>query len=105
MDTIKKQVGRPKGTPKTGGRKRGTPNKVTQDLREWVSSLIDRNRLQVENDLKNLEPKDRLQILEKLMSYVLPKLQSVDQKINFDQLTDEQIDHIINNISDETGSL
>ena len=26
--------GRPKGTPKTGGRKKGTPNKATADIKE-----------------------------------------------------------------------
>ncbi len=91
-------AGRPRGTPKTGGRKKGVPNKVTTDLREWVNGLIDRNRLQIEEDLKELEPKDRLQILEKFISYVLPKMQSSDIKINFEELTDEQIDRIIEKI-------
>jgi hypothetical protein len=31
---------RPKGTPKTGGRKRGTPNKATKTIREaWVEAF------------------------------------------------------------------
>lgn len=29
----KKQPGRPAGTPKTGGRQKGTPNKVTADVK------------------------------------------------------------------------
>ncbi|MAL97153.1 MAG: hypothetical protein CL583_01765 [Alteromonadaceae bacterium] len=29
-----KKPGRPRGTPKTGGRKKGTPNKVTADVKE-----------------------------------------------------------------------
>ena len=29
-------VGRPKGTPKTGGRKRGTPNKISGALKEAI---------------------------------------------------------------------
>jgi hypothetical protein len=29
-------VGRPKGTPKTGGRKRGTPNKINSALKEAI---------------------------------------------------------------------
>lgn len=91
----KRPVGRPKGQTKTGGRQAGTPNKVTKNLREWINQLVDDNRLQIERDLKELDPKDRLQILEKLMSYVLPKLQSIDQKIDFDQISDEQLDEII----------
>jgi hypothetical protein len=29
-------VGRPKGTPKTGGRKKGTPNKISSALKEAI---------------------------------------------------------------------
>lgn len=71
-------MARQKGTPKTGGRKRGTPNKVTGTLKEFVANLIDQNREQMERDLRSLNPKDRLFILERLMQYVLPKNQSVD---------------------------
>ena len=34
MDGPKRGRGRPKGCPKTGGRKRGTPNKATVAMRE-----------------------------------------------------------------------
>ena len=30
-----KRVGRPKGSPKTGGRKKGTPNKVTTEVGQF----------------------------------------------------------------------
>ena len=61
----------PKGRPK------GTPNKVTGDLRQWLNKLVDDNRTTFEADLKELEPAQRLQILEKLMQYCTPKLQAI----------------------------
>lgn len=61
------------GKGRLGGRAKGTPNKVTASIKQWLSELIDNNRLQIEQDLKNLPPKDRLQMLEKLMQYVIPK--------------------------------
>jgi hypothetical protein len=64
-----------KGTPKTGGREKGTPNKVTSDLRAWIALLIENNREQLESDLEALEPKERWQLIEKLMQYVIPKKQ------------------------------
>ena len=70
-------MARRKGTPKTGGRKIGTPNKETGTVKEWIAELIDKNRAQMEQDLAELEPKDRLLIFEKLMQYVVPKQQSV----------------------------
>ena len=50
-------------------------------------------------DLKDLEPKDRLQILEKLMQYVIPKQQAVSADIDFRQLSDEQLDDVIEKIT------
>ena len=48
-------------------------------------------------DLKALEPKDRLIILEKLMQYIIPKQQA--QSIDITSLTDEQLTSVINEIS------
>lgn len=66
-----------KGTPKTGGRKAGVPNKRTAELKTWVGALIEKNMSKMEKDLKKLDPKDRLTILEKLMQYTIPKQQSI----------------------------
>ena len=70
-------MSRDKGTPKTGGRQAGTPNKVTKTLKEFVAEIIDGNREQIEKDLKSLRPKERLNVIVGLMQYVLPKQQSV----------------------------
>lgn len=61
------------GRGRLGGRQKGTPNKVTATLREWVADLLDRNRERIEEDLEALDPKERLLMLERLMGYVLPK--------------------------------
>lgn len=91
-----KKVGRPKGTKKSGGRRKGTPNKVTKTLRCFVSELIDANREQITADLNELEPRERLQIIEKFMQYVIPKQNS--QNIDITNITDEQITAIVDNI-------
>ncbi len=71
MAQKKGQTGNPNGRPK------GRPNKVTSELKAWIQQLIDGNRKKFERDLKALEPKDRLLMLEKLMQYVVPKQQSI----------------------------
>lgn len=71
-------MARMKGTPKTGGRKAGTPNKLTGTLKEFITNLIDQNRQQIEDDISQLEPKERLSILERLMGYVIPKQTKYD---------------------------
>lgn len=35
-------AGKPKGSPKTGGRKAGTPNKVTGQLKEMILTALDK---------------------------------------------------------------
>ena len=94
-------MARPKndGKGRIGGRGKGTPNKVTSTARLWLSDLIDKNRRQIVKDLKELDPRSRLLILEKFMSYVLPKQQAVSAKIDFGALTDEQLDQIINRLT------
>ncbi len=92
-------MSRQKGTPKTGGRKKGTPNKTTKELRKWISELLDENREQIKEDLKAVEPYQRIMIFEKFLSYTVPKLQSVEANIDLSNLTDEQIDEIIKKIT------
>lgn len=85
-------TGRKPGTPKTGGRKKGTPNKTTAELRSWLSRLLKQQKRTIINDLAALEPKDRLQMLEKLMQYVIPKQQSITADISL--LTDEELSEL-----------
>lgn len=87
------------GRGRMGGRQKGTPNKVTASVREWLAALIDKNRRQIEKDLKALEPKERLQVLERLMQYVVPKQQAMSAKVDFDKLTDEQLNEIVNELT------
>lgn len=61
------------GRGRLGGRTAGTPNKITGTLKEWLASLIESNKEQIEKDLKTLEPKERLLIIEKLMHFIIAK--------------------------------
>jgi len=63
---------------KTGGRKSGTPNKVTTDLRKRINDFLNDNWDNLQQDFNKLEPKDKLLFYEKLLQYGLPKLQSTE---------------------------
>ncbi len=62
---------------KTGGREQGTPNKLTSDLKNRINDFLNENWDQVEKDFKILEPEKRVLLFEKLLSYTLPKMQTV----------------------------
>ena len=66
------------GHPKSGGRKKGTPNKITFGLRDFISKLLFKNRKQIELDLQELTPKERILMLDKLLQYVIPKQREFD---------------------------
>lgn len=85
-------------TNNPNGRPKGKPNKVTKNLREFIADLIDGQRAQIVQDLQALEPKERLQILEKLTQYVIPKRQA--QQIDLASLNDAQLDDVITNLTD-----
>jgi hypothetical protein len=93
-----------KGTEKTGGRKQGTPNKVTGDLRTWVNDILNENRDQFAADLKQLEPHQRVSVFEKLLSYAVPKMQSVEAKIDLEKLSDEQLNIVINELTKDLNN-
>lgn len=89
-------MAQPKGkTGNPNGRPKGSPNRTTTEVRQWLSQLIEKNRRQIERDLKAIEPKDRLLILEKFMSYTVPKMQSIQAQVDFNNLTDEQLDNLV----------
>lgn len=72
-------MGRAKGLPKTGGRKKGTPNKMTVEVKSCIKKMLESytggNKFM--EDFNALSPKDRLFLAERLMNYVVPKMQSV----------------------------
>lgn len=77
------------------GRPKGSANRFTMELRTWIADLIDNNREQLEADLKELSPVERWRIVERLMSYTVPKMQSVEAVIDYSSLTEAQLDHVI----------
>ena len=78
----RKNMARPKndGKGRIGGRQKGTPNKSTSEIRE----IIARHWQQYETsgqfaaDLAELDPAERVALMEKYASYIVPKMKSVD---------------------------
>jgi len=59
------------------GRKVGSKNRNTTEIKTAIQNILDTNISQMESDLKKLTPRDRINILLKLADFVLPKIQSV----------------------------
>jgi hypothetical protein len=97
-------TGRKKGTVKTGGRKRGRPNKITTDLRECIKAFLEKNWPLVQSKFEKLEPKDQLLFLERLLQYSIPKMQSVSMNLKGDikEMTEQEIDQELERLKVKT---
>jgi len=71
-------------TNNPNGRPKGTPNKITGSVRQWLAEVINKNRRQIIKDLKTLEPRERLTMLE---------------RIDFNEMPENEMDYIINQLS------
>jgi hypothetical protein len=60
-------------TNNPNGRPKGAPNKVTSTIRNWIVELINNNRDKLQEDLMQLDAKERLLMIEKLLPYIMPK--------------------------------
>lgn len=66
-----------KGRQKTGGRKKGTPNKMTVTIREQLKKAIEPFLEDMENTINDIvEPKDKVDAIAKILPFIIPKYQS-----------------------------
>lgn len=97
------QRGRKKGDgkPKTGGRKKGTPNKATAEAKEIIVQIVDNNAEKAQQMLDQIvDPKDWLWCYVKLLEFVVPKKAAVqvtaeakesDLKSELEEMTEREI--------------
>ena len=63
---------------KTGGRTAGAVNKNTAEIRENFQNLVSNNLEQLNEDLKKLEPLQRLKIIIEMAKFVVPTLKATE---------------------------
>lgn len=93
MTQFKKgQSGNPQGRPK------GSKNMTTNEVKNLVLSVMkkDFSHMRISQDLNKLNADQRLNFFLRLVRLVLPKEQEF--KIDYEKLTPEQLDLIINEI-------
>lgn len=67
---------------KTGGRTKGSTNKATKARKERIErvlAILDRT---IDEDIKNLEPKERVRLWSDIQEYVRPKLARVETTVH-----------------------
>ncbi len=67
---------------KYGGRQKGTPNRMTKELRVLLKDIIYQELEEVPERFNLLEPRQRIELIIKLMPYILPKVNSISHTTN-----------------------
>lgn len=80
VDSSRKKGGKPKGSPKTGGRQVGTPNKATGAARMAFAQFVDNNADRLQTWLDEIAtnekhgPKVAFECLMQVAEFHVPKL-------------------------------
>ena len=67
---------------KFGGRTKGTPNKLTSEIRQLAKATLEEDLIWYIQNRETFKPETRLVAMFKLCSYVLPKVIAVHQTEN-----------------------
>jgi chaperonin cofactor prefoldin len=90
------------------GRIKGSKNASTKVIKETFQQLLEQNLDKIQDDLNELEPKDRLNFILSLAGYVIPKMKATEitadittQKEGLSiqeifAMSDDEIDNLIN---------
>ena len=63
---------------KYGGRKKGTPNKINLEVKKLLQEIVLTELGGMEERLNNLSDKERLDVLAKVLKYILPTAKEID---------------------------
>ena len=61
---------------KFGGRQESTPNKLTKEVKNALKILVSQEIELLPEHLSKLDAKDRIELLVKLIPYIIPKVES-----------------------------
>ena len=63
---------------KTGGRKKGTPNKISSQVKEKLSQIIDETINSL--DISEMNSNQKLKLIQIGLTYLVPKLKQTEEK-------------------------
>jgi len=86
-------------TNNSNGRPTGSINKLCKPLRQSITEFLENNFDEVVSEWSKLEGKDKLNFYRDLLKFAVPTLQATEFKTDFEKMTDEQLDRVINELT------
>jgi len=92
-----------KGMNKIGGRKRGTPNKVSDSMRLFYGDLLEQNKEKIQEALDlifELDPSTYLKLVIRLSEFFLGKKREIDKSVKIDvsNMSESELNTIMDEI-------
>jgi len=92
MGLQKGQTNNPAGKPP------GTKNKINAELRVMINDFLNSEFDTIKEDFNKLDPKDKLKFYTDLLNYGLPKLQATSLELDFEKMSESDLDLIIDRL-------
>jgi len=77
---------------KTGGRKKGTPNKISSQVKEKLTQVIDETIDSL--DISLMRPSEKIKLIQIGLQYIIPKPQLIEEAQEEQKFTVEIIDNL-----------
>jgi hypothetical protein len=69
------------GVREGAGRPKGVTTEQTQKIRNHYQKLLNNNLSQIQEDLDELKPKERLEVIMQLSKFIVPQLRAVEMDV------------------------
>jgi len=80
------------------GRPAGSLNKVSGQVKEIISELVQTGLETLKADMLELKPRDRARILIELLPFVVPKMSATENHISLERMTESELDHLLQHL-------
>lgn len=85
-------------TNNKAGKPKGAVNKLNKDMRQTIADFLINHWPEVEKEFTKLKGRDKVNFYRDLLQYHIPKMQAVAVELEFNQLTDEQLENLCNKL-------
>ena len=91
-------------TENNSGRPPGAKNRTTAQIKELLNEFVSMNLEDIQEQYNQLEPREKLQFFERVLKYVVPQQQSYTENIDISQLSESELDSLLDRIMKKEGN-